>query len=149
MLDVLVISENNLGKNLIASTYLRALGGEFFTVSCAGFQSGPLNPLIQIMMKLEGYDLMRCDCPYSVIDLFEMGRSYDIIITVCPKRIDEKCPDFPNQRLRLNWGHCDPEKMTESRIDRLQQTRIMRDNIKANVISFIKDFKEGKFAELK
>ena len=149
MLNVLIVSEYNFGKNLIASAYLKDLGGDYFTVECAGFESGPLNPLVAIIMKLDGYDLSTCDCPHLVFDLFEMGQSYDIVITICSKRLDEKCPDFPGQKLRLNWWHSDPDKIAESRIDRLQQTRIMRDSIKANVNDFIKEYEEGKLPVLR
>lgn len=149
MFDVLVVSEHNFGKNLIAGAYLKALGGAYFTVECAGFEPGPLNPVVSMIMKLDGYDLTNCDGPCSVFDLFEMGRHYDIVITVCSKRLDEKCPDFPGLLLRLNWGHSDPDKIAESRIDRIQQTRIMRDSIKANVVNFINGYKEGNFRELK
>ncbi len=149
MLNVLIVSEYNFGKNLIASAYLKDLGGDHFTVECGGFEPGPLNPVVTIIMKLDGYDLSNCDCPYSVFDLLEMGRRYDIVITVCSKRLDEKCPDFPGQLLRLNWGHSDPDKIAESRIDRLQQTRIMRDSIKADVINFIKEYEEGMFSMFK
>ena len=148
MFDVLVVSEHNFGKNLIAGAYLKALGGDYFTVECAGFEPGPLNPMVSMIMKLDGYDLTHCDGPCSVFDLFEMGRRYDIVITVCSKRLDEKCPDFPGQLLRLNWGHSDPDKIVESRIDRIQQTRIMRDSIKADVVNFINGYKEGNFIEL-
>lgn len=144
MLDVLIVSEQNFGKNLIAGAYLKALGGEYFTVECAGFEAGPLNPLVTIIMKLDGFDLSNCDTPYSVFDLFEMGRRYDIVITICPHRLEKKCPDFPGQLLRLNLRHPDPDKIAESRIDRLQQTRIMRDSIKADIINFINEYKGGK-----
>ena len=148
MLDLLIVSEYNFGKNLIAGAYLKDLGGDYFNVDCAGFEPGPLNPVVTIIMKLDGYDLSNCDSPYSVFDLVEMGRRYDIVITVCSKRLDEKCPDFPGQLLRLNWGHSDPDKVTESRIDRLQQTRIMRDSIKADVVNFIKKYEKGELSEL-
>ncbi len=149
MLDLLIVSDYNFGKNLIAGAYLKDLGSDYFTVDCAGFESGPLNPVVSIIMKLDGYDLSTCDNPYSVFELVEMGRHYDIVITLCSKRLDEKCPDFQGQLLRLNWGHSDPDKVTESRIDRLQQTRIMRDNIKADVVNFINKFKKREFSELK
>ncbi len=149
MLDVLIVSEFDFGKNRIASAYLKDLGGKYFTVDCAGFGPAPLNPLVHIIMKMDGYDLSNCDCPHSVFDLFEMKRHFDIVITVCPKRLDEKCPDFPGQLLRLNWRHSDPDKVAESRIDRLQQTRIMRDCIKADVINFIKEYEKGVFPDLR
>ncbi len=149
MLDVLIVSEYDFGKNLIASAYLKALGGKYFTVECAGFEPSPLNPLVAIIMKLDGFDLSSCDCPHSVFDLFEMGRRYDIVITVGPKRLDEQCPHFPGQLMRLNWRHSDPDKITESRVDRLQQTRVMRDSIKAEVINFINEYESGALQELK
>ncbi len=148
MLDVLIVSEYDFGKNLIASAYLKELGGDYFTVECAGFEAAPLNPLVSIIMKLDGYDLSNCDCPHSVFDLFGMGRRYDIVITICSKRLDEKCPVFPGQLLRLNWRHSDPDKIAESRIDRLQQTRIMRDSIKADVVNFMNEYERGELREL-
>ena len=148
MLDVLIVSDYDFGKNLIASAYLKDLGGRYFNVECAGFEPMPLNPLVNVIMKLEGYDLSTCDCPCSVFDLYETGRSYDIVITVCSKRLGEKCPAFPGQLLRLNWHHSDPDKIAESRIDRLQQTRIMRDSIKADVVNFIKEYEAGKLSVL-
>jgi len=149
MLDVLIVSDYNFGKNLIASSYLKDLGSDYFTVECAGFEACPLNPLVTVMMKLDGYDLSHCECPFSVFDLFDMGRRYDVVITICSKRLDEMCPTFPGQLLRLNWRHSDPDKIAESRIDRLQQTRIMRDSIKADVLNFIREYEEGKLSMLK
>ncbi len=148
MLELLVVSEHSFGKNLIAGAYLKALGGEYFTVECAGFEPGPLNPVVSMIMKLDGYDLGHCESPCSIFELFKRGRRYDILITICPQRIAEQCPDFPGQLLRLNWGHSDPDKVAESRIDRIQQTRIMRDSIKADVVNFINAYKEGKLREL-
>lgn len=149
MLDVLIVSEYNFGKNLIASAYLKDLGGEYFNIECAGFEAGPLDPIFTIVMKLDGHDLLKCDNPYSVYELFEMGRRYDVVVTVCPKRVDEKCPHFPGATLRLNWRHSDPGKIAESRIDRLQQTRILRDSIKADVRQLVSDYEEGKLDTLK
>ncbi len=148
MLDLLVVSEYSFGKNLIAGAYLQALGGDYFVVECAGFEPGPLNPMVAMIMKLDGYDLGHCENPCSVFELFKGKRRYDIVITICPKRIADQCPDFPGQLLRLNWGHSDPDKVVESRIDRIQQTRIMRDSIKVDVINFISACKDGKFREL-
>lgn len=144
MLDVLIVSEANFCKNLIASAYLKDLGCKYFNVECACFEPGPLNPIVAIIMKLDGYDLSTCAGPHTVFDLIAMNRLYDILITICSKRLDERCPDVPGQLLRLNWGHAEPDKIADSRIDRLQQTRIMRDNIKADVINFINEYKEMK-----
>jgi len=141
MLDVLIFSEYNFCKNLIASAYLNDLGGEYFNAECAVFEPGPINPIVAIIMKLDGYNLSNCTSPHLVSDLIKKNRRYDILITICPKRLEEKCPDFPGQQVRLNWGHADPDKIADSRIDRLQQTRIMRDSIKANVIDFINEYK--------
>lgn len=149
MFDILVVSESTFGKNLIAAAYLKDLGGDYFTVDCAGFDTGPLYPMVTLIMKMEGYDLAGCESSSPVFELFETGRRYDIVITVCPKRLDAKCPAFPGQLLRLNWGHSDPDKIAESRSDRIQQLRIMRDNIKADVINFINEYEKGALCVLK
>jgi arsenate reductase len=149
MFDVLVISECTFGKNLIASAYLKDLGSNYFKVECAGFDAGPLYPMVPIVMKLDGYDLGSCEDSRPVSELLEMGQTCDIMITVCSKRLDAKCPDFPGQLLRLNWRHSDPDKIAESRIDRIQQLRTMRDNIKADVINFIHDYEKGALPALK
>ena len=148
MLNVLIISEYNFGKNLIASAYLNEFGGNDFMIECAGFEPGPLNPLVGMMMKQEGFDLSTCNNPYSVSDLLKMRRRHDIVITICSKRLDDKCPDFPGQQMRLNWRHPDPDKVAESRIDRLQQIRIMRDSIKSDVINFINKYQNGELSVL-
>jgi len=149
MVDVLIVSEQTFGKNLIASTYLKDLGGDYFTVECAVFNSGPLYPMVTLVMKLDGYDLSNCESSCSVFELFEAGRSYDLVITVCSKRLDAKCPDFPGQLLRLNWGHPDPDKIAESRIDRIQQIRIMRDSIKVDVVNLINEYENGSLSVLR
>lgn len=149
MLDVLIISEDHYGKNLIANIYLKELGGDCFNIECAGFEPGPLDPLAIIIMKLDGYDLSNCETPYSVFELFKQGRRYDIVITICPKRIEEKCPHFSGTLLWLNWRLSAPDKIAESRIDRLQQTRILRDSIKSDVAEFVDNYQEGKWSMLK
>ena len=149
MFDVLVVSESTFGKNLIAGAYLRDLGGDYFNVECAGFDEGPLYPMVTIIMKMEGYDIAGCESSPLVFDLFGAERRYDIVITICSKRLDAKCPAFPGQLLRLNWGHSDPDKIAESRIDRIQQLRVMRDNIKTDVINFINEYEKGALSVLK
>ena len=88
-------------------------------------------------MRQDGYDLSNCDSPHLVSNLLNLGLSYDIVITIGSKRCNKKCPDFPGQLLQLNWRHPDPDKIAESRIDRIQQIRTMRDSIKADVINLI------------
>lgn len=147
MLDLLVVSEYDHGKNLIASAYLKDMAGEHFNIECAGFKESPLSPLFQIMMKLEGFDLSNCKDPVSVFELEKQGKNYDIVITVCPKRLAQNCPDFSTRIPTLNWPYSAPDKVAESRIDRLQHARILRDSIKADVVQFIEDFKSGKLGD--
>lgn len=148
MLNVLIVSDYIFGKNLIAGAYLKDLGGEHFSVECAHFETGPLYPMVTIVMKLDGYDLSSCEPPCLVSELFENQRRFEIVITICPKRLDAKCPDFPGQLIRLNWGHSDPDKIAESRIDRIQQLRTMRDDIKTDVVNFIDEVKNGSLRDL-
>ena len=144
MLNVLIVSDSNFSKNVIASVYLGDFGENYFIIECAEIDPGPLNPMVTMMMKLDGYDISKYDNQHSVAELIKKGRCYDIVITVCSKRIDEKCPDFPGQRLRLNWSHPEPDKIAESRIDRIQQIKVMIDNIKVDVLNLINKYEEGE-----
>lgn len=142
MLNTLIVSECTFSKNLIASAYLIDLGSEYFTVECASFEPGPLNPLVYIIMRQDGYDLSNFDNPYLVSDLLNLGRSYDIVITIGSKRSNKNYLDIPGQLLQLNWRHPDPDKIAESRIDRIQQIRTMRDSIKADVRNLVNNYEE-------
>ena len=53
MFNTLIVSDCNFSKNLIASAYLVDLGSEYFTVECASFEPGPLNPLVSIIVLLQ------------------------------------------------------------------------------------------------
>lgn len=149
MLDLLVVSEYDHGKNLIASAYLKELAEKQFNIDCAGFKESPLNPLFQIIMKLEGFDLSSCKDPQSVFELEKQGKSYDIVITVCPKRLAQNCPHFSTRIPALNWPYSEPDKVAESRIDRLQHVRILRDSIKADVVQFLDDFETGRLGDFR
>lgn len=142
MLQVLIVSEYNSSRGQIACMYLNKLGGDFFSVECSGLEPRPLNPLVALVMREEGYRLNDSNGTNSVADFLKMERQYDIVITMCSKDSCLHCPAFPKCALRLYWSHDDPGRITGNRIDRLQKTRIIREGIKADVINLIRTYQE-------
>jgi len=137
MLDLLIVCDYNSGRSQIACTYFNEYGGNYFTTDCAGLEPMPLNPLVILAMREEGYDISTIDSSKSVFDLIEKQQSYDLIITVCSEESDKKCSDIPCRISRLNWPHLEPKQITGGRLDRFQQIRNLRDRIKVDVIDFI------------
>ena len=142
MLRVLIVSEHNSARGQIACTYLNELGGDFFTVECSGQEPKPLNPLVALVMREEGYRLNDDNGSNSLVDFLKIERQYDIVITVCSRESCHKCPAYQKCLLQLHWAYDDPGKIAGNRIDRLQKTRTIRECIKADVINLIREYQE-------
>ncbi|MBT8229312.1 MAG: hypothetical protein KJO50_03570, partial [Bacteroidia bacterium] len=107
-----------------------------------GLKTRPLNPLVALVMREEGYRLNDSNDNVSVTDFLKMEHKYDIVITMCSTESCLQCPAFPKCALRLHWHHEDPGKIAGNRIDRLQKTRSIREGIKADVINLIRTYQE-------
>ena len=133
---VLFICIHNSARSQMAETFLNDLGGEKFAAESAGLEPGTLNPLVVQVMAEEGYDISG-NSTNSVFDFHKEKRSYDIVVAVCSKEAEERCPIFPGAGERLHWPFDDPSSMQGSQEDRLQATRRVRDQIKAKIEEFI------------
>jgi len=89
-------------------------------------------------MKEEGFDISRKKTQ-STWDLFKEGRFYNYIITVCDRAHEKECPLFPRPYVQLNWPFPDPESFTGTDEEKLEQTRSLRDSIKARIEQFVKE----------
>jgi arsenate reductase len=136
------MSEYNSSRGQIACKYLHELGGDFFSIECIGLETRPLNPLVDLVMKEDGYRIDDTSDSASTADLLNINRPYDIVISVCSSESCQRCPVFPKCRLRLHWPYDDPGKIAGNRIDRLQKTRTIREHIKADVINLIRVYQE-------
>ncbi len=136
---VLFICIHNSARSQMAETFLDDFGGSQFEAESAGLEPGSLNPLVVKVMAEEGYDISE-NSTNSVFDFAKEKRSYDVVIAVCSKEAEERCPIFPGRGTRLHWPFDDPSSFSGSEEERLEATRRVRDQIKEKVRSFIAEY---------
>ena len=134
---VLFICEHNSARSQIAAAYLRKYGSDDYDVESAGLEPTELNPLAVAVMKEAGIDISD-QKPQSVFDLFQQGKLYHAIITVCQPAAD-KCPIFPGVAKRLHWPFDDPAQFTGTWEEKLSKTRQVRDKIENAVKEWISE----------
>lgn len=135
---VLFLCIHNSGRSQIAEAYLKKFGGENFEVESAGLEPGVLNPLVVEVLKEEGIDIS-ANQTKSVFDLFQQGKRYHYVISVCDAAAAERCPIFPGAIERLNWSFADPAGFTGSQEEKLAEVRKVRDQIKIAVNNFLSE----------
>jgi arsenate reductase len=116
----------------MAATFLQQIAGDRFEVESAGLEPGKLNPLAVAAMKDAGFDISR-NPTQSVFELYESGRRFQYVISVCDAASAERCPIFPGVATRLNWSFADPSAFTGSDAERLKRTIAVRDEIREKV----------------
>lgn len=95
----------------MAEAWLNHLCGEFFTAESAGLEPGKLNPLVVEAMQEVGIDISGKETQ-AVFDVFEEGKLFSHVITVCDETSAEKCPIFAGVTKRLHWSFDDPSVLT-------------------------------------
>jgi len=129
---VLFICVHNSARSQMAEAFLKQLAGDRFEAESAGLEPGKLNPIVVEAMKEVGIDISQ-NKTKSVFDFYKHGKQYDYVITVCDESQSRACPVFPGKGERLHWGFTDPSQFQGSLEDKLKQTRVVRDQIKAKV----------------
>ena len=69
----------------------------------------------------------------AVFDVFASGQLFAYVITVCDETSAEKCPIFPGPATRLHWSFRDPSQVQGSETARLEQVRLIRDEIREKI----------------
>lgn len=141
MLYVLFVCEHNSARSQMAEAYLQRLGGDEVVVESCGLEAGTLNPLVIEAMAEEGFDLS-AKTTQTAFELIKKGRSYDVVITVCSQKASEQCPLFPGRVLRLNWPFDDPSRLEGSHEEKLVRVREIREQIKAQVMAFLEEYRK-------
>jgi len=75
----------------------------------------------------------------SAFDLFKAGRFFGYVITVCDETSAERCPIFPGVTQRLHWSFADPGSFEGSWAQRLALARMVRDQIRDQVVAWCKE----------
>jgi len=118
-------------------------GATLFLAESAGLEPGKLNPYVVRVLAEDGIDITGKETR-NVSELLVQKRIFDIVVTVCSKDADERCPIFPGKVERHHWPFDDPSKFTGTDEGILSQTRIVRDAIKKKILEFIQESADHK-----
>ncbi len=136
---VLFVCVHNSARSQMAEAFLNQLAGDRFEAQSAGLEPGTLNPLAVAVMKEVGADIS-ANRTKSVFDFFRSGSLFDYVVTVCDGANAERCPIFPGVTKRLHWSFADPAALAGEWEQMVGATRLIRDEIRAAVTSFIRDY---------
>ena len=135
-ISILFLCIHNSARSQMAEAYMKHFAGEQFAAESAGLEPGNLNPLAIAVMLEEGIDIA-ANATKDVFSMAEAGRKFDYVITVCDPKASDQCPHFPGMIAKINWSFPDPSALGGSQEEKLQQTRIIRDQIKTAILDFI------------
>ncbi|MGC6174018.1 arsenate reductase ArsC [Lacrimispora sp. 38-1] len=138
---VLFVCVANSFRSQIAEAFLNHKYGDNFEAESAGFRVKAINPLAIDVMKEHGIDLSNNSVD-RLMDLYNEGRKYQYVITVCNRGEEEDCPIFPGVVTRLSWSDFqDPEKFTGSMEEIKNKARKLRDEIEKKIDDFVNTVK--------
>jgi len=129
---VLFICVHNSARSQMAEAWLNTICGEYFEAQSAGLEPGTLNPLAVQVMAEAGIDISKKKTQ-AVFDVFVSGQLFAYVITVCDEASAEKCPIFPGPATRMHWSFPDPSEVQGSETAKLEQVRLIRDEIRAKI----------------
>lgn len=132
---ILFVCEHNGARSQMAEAFLKSLSPDNYKVESAGITPGDLNPVAVKVMKEAGIDISMNQTK-SVDHLLNTGEKFDIIITVCDPAA-EACPVFPDAQV-IRWSFVDPSRVTGTEEEKMNQVRRIRDEIKMEVINWIR-----------
>jgi arsenate reductase len=136
--EVLFVCIGNTARSQMAEAFLNRICRDDFAAESAGLEPGTLNPLAIAAMREVGLDISANETK-SAFDLFKAGRLYSYVITVCDETSAERCPIFPGSARRLHWSFADPASFQGPWEQRLSQTRVVRDEIRAQISAWCKE----------
>ena len=129
---VLYICIHNSARSQMAEAFLNQICGEQFEAYSAGLEPGNLNPIVVEAMQEIAIDISGNQTK-AVFDMYNSGKSFAYVITVCDETSAERCPIFPGVTTRLHWSFPDLSALQGSHDEKLARTREIRDAIKAKV----------------
>ncbi len=141
---VLFVCIHNSARSQMAEAFLNNMGGDLFEAESAGIEKGKLNPLVVKVMGEAGIDISGKQTN-EVLDFLKEGRKYDAVVTVCDAANAEKCPVFPGKVKRLAWSFTDPSQFAGTEEEKLERTRLVRDEIKEKITDFITEASELQY----
>jgi arsenate reductase (thioredoxin) len=135
---VLFICIHNSARSQMAEAFLNHIGGDRYEAESAGLEPGRLNPLAIEVMRESGIDISTNPVK-DVFEIWRSGKTFRYVITVCDAKNAESCPVFPGVAEKIAWWFDDPSTFTGSFDEKLEKTRLVRDEIKKKVENFISE----------
>jgi arsenate reductase len=125
---------HNSFRSQMAEAWLNETCGEEFEAQSGGLEPGVVDPLAVEIMREVGIDLSG-KRTRKVFDIWKSGIAFAYVITVCSEaeRKARACPIFAGVTVMLSWPFPDPSTFKGSEVARLEQTRLVRDAIKARI----------------
>jgi arsenate reductase len=133
---ILFVCIHNSARSQMAEAFLKKYGSDLFEAESAGLEPGTLNPNVVKVMLEVGIDLTGKQTR-AVFDLFQQGRLYNAVISVCDKEAAERCPIFPGMVKRIAWSFKDPSAFTGNLEIVLDHIREVREEIEQQVKAFV------------
>lgn len=131
---VLFVCVHNSARSQMAEAFLNQLCPEEFEASSAGLEPGTINPLVVEVMREVGIDLAGKQTQ-EVWTLAKRGSLFAFVISVCDEAA-ERCPIFPGVCTREAWSFADPSAFTGTHEQKLEKTRLVRDQIRRQIERF-------------
>jgi len=122
---VLFICVHNSGRSQMAEAFLNALAGDRFQAESAGFNPTRVYPLVIEAIHEAGMDLSK-NQTQSVFKLYQQGKLFDYVITVCEESAENQCPVFPGVARSLEWPFENPESFEGTHEEKLRQVKRVR-----------------------
>jgi arsenate reductase len=118
-----------------------------FSVESAGFEPGGINPLATKILKIdEDIDISDKQSD-SLFEFFKEGKLFNYVITLCDEASAQRCPIFPGVRARIQWSFEDPRTFTGTEEEKIAKIRVVKDEIKKEILDFIELVKSDKLKE--
>ena len=131
---VLFVCIHNSARSQMAEAYLNRLCPEEFEASSAGLEPTKINPLVVEVMREDGFDLAN-QSARNLWDVVKRGELFAYVVTVCDEAA-ERCPVFPGVCKRMALTFSDPSTFQGTHEEKLEQTRRVRDEIRAAIEAF-------------
>lgn len=141
MVKVLFVCIHNSARSQMAEAFVNTSAeGRVFAQS-AGLTPGRLNPFVVAAMAEVGIDISG-KTTKGVSEFLDRKDIFDYVVTVCDEASAERCPIFPGKAQKLHWGFEDPSSITGTDEEKMTRTRVIRDQIRSKVDSWITSFKQ-------
>lgn len=141
-IKLLFVCVHNAARSQMAEAFLNHYGKGQFIAESAGIDSGTINPLAIEVMSEIGLDISQNSVD-SVFDFFKNQKLYSYVITVCDETNGQKCPIFPGVMEMIHWSFEDPSSFEGSHVERLEKTRLIRDQIKTQVLELLDTLRDS------